>query len=164
MWTNPQKTSDLLIFTKNFLVFTEKKTLTENLNFCVVRILVAQKIKFSYKKFFNKSDQIYTYIFFLLYIYNLHFLKQKVYSHQVLIYLNVPGIPLRKPLQNKQIVEEQWDVWVLGVICASFLTGRHLLMNKKDRNSRYTNMKIMIIWRKTLLTRQSKFYMPKPII
>ena len=47
--------------------------------------------------------------FFPIYtIYNLHFLKQKAYSYQVLIYLNVPGIPLRKPLQNKQIVEEQW--------------------------------------------------------
>ena len=87
--------------------------------------------------------------YFFFYIYNLHFFKQKVYSHQVLIYLNVPGIPVRKPLQNRQIVEEQLDVWVLGVICASFLTGRHLLMNKKDKNSRYTKIKIMIIWRKT---------------
>ena len=28
----------------------------------------------------------------------------------ILIYLNVPGIPVRKPLQNRQIVEEQLDV------------------------------------------------------
>ena len=47
---------------------------------------------------------------FFFYIYNLHFFKQKTYSHQVLIYLNVPGIPVRKPLQNRQIVEEQLDV------------------------------------------------------
>ena len=37
---------------------------------------------------------------FFFYIYNLHFFKQKVYSHQLLIYLNVPGIPFKKPLQN----------------------------------------------------------------
>ena len=83
-----------------------------------------------------------TMVFF--YIYNLHFFKQNVYSHQVLIYLNVAGIPVRKPLENSQIVEEQLDVWILGVICASLLTGRHLLMNKKDKSSRYTNIKIMI--------------------
>ena len=81
---------------------------------------------------------------FFFYIYNLHFFEQNIYSHQALIYLNVPGIPVRKPLQNRQIVEEQLDV-SLGVICASFLTGRHLLMNKKDKNSRYINIKIMII-------------------
>ena len=43
-------------------------------------------------------------LFFSFYIYNLHFFKQKTYSHQVLIYLNIPGIPVRKPLQNRQIV------------------------------------------------------------
>ena len=42
--------------------------------------------------------------FFFFYIYNLHFFEQKTYSHQVLIYLNVPGISVRKPLQNRQIV------------------------------------------------------------
>ena len=42
---------------------------------------------------------IYIYIFFF-YIYNLHVLKQNVYSRQVLIYLDVPGIPIKKPLQN----------------------------------------------------------------
>ena len=47
---------------------------------------------------------------FFFYIYNLYFFKQKVYSHQVFVYLNVPRIPLRKPLQNRQIVEEQLDV------------------------------------------------------
>ena len=50
--------------------------------------------------------------------------------------------------KDKQIVEEQWDVWVLGVICASFVTARYLLIKKKDKNSRYTKLKIMIIWRK----------------
>ena len=45
---------------------------------------------------------------------------------------------------DRKLVEEQLHV-SLGVICASFLTGRHLLMNKKDKNSRYTNTKIMII-------------------
>ena len=86
------------------------------------------------------------FFFFSIYIYNLHFFKQKIYSHQVLIYLNVPGIPVRKPLQNRQIVSWRTTGCVsLGVICASLLTGRHLLMNKKDKNSRYTNIKIMII-------------------
>ena len=37
---------------------------------------------------------------FFFYIYNLHVFKQKVYSRQVLIYLDVPGIPVKKPLQN----------------------------------------------------------------
>ena len=40
---------------------------------------------------------------FFFYIYNLHFFKQRIYGHQVLIYLNVPGIPVRQPLQNRQI-------------------------------------------------------------
>ena len=44
------------------------------------------------------------------YIYNLHVFKQKIYTHQVLIYLNVPGIPVKKPLQNSKIVEEQLNV------------------------------------------------------
>ena len=78
---------------------------------------------------------------FFFYIHNLHFSKQKVYSHQVLIYLNVPEIPVRKPLQNRQIVSWRTTGCVsLGVICASLLTGRHLLMNKKDKKSRYTNI------------------------
>ena len=84
--------------------------------------------------------------FFFFYIYNLHFFEQKIYSHQVLMYLNVPGIPVKKSLQNRQI--DSWRTTgcvSLGVICASLLTGRHLLMNKKDKNSRYTNIKIMII-------------------
>ena len=72
--------------------------------------------------------------------------KQKVYCHQALIYLNVTGIPVKKPLQNSQIVEKQLAMWILGVICASFLAGRHLLINKKDKNSRYTNIKIMTNW------------------
>ena len=44
------------------------------------------------------------FFFFLYIIYNLHFFEQKTYIHQVLIYLNVPGISVRKPLQNRQIV------------------------------------------------------------
>ena len=71
--------------------------------------------------------------FFYLYIQFILF-RTKIYSHQVLICLNVSVIPVRKPLQNRQIVEEQLDL-SLGVICASFLTGKHLLMNKKDKNS-----------------------------
>ena len=69
------------------------------------------------------------------YIYNLHFFKQKVDSHLVLIYLNVSGIPVKKPLHNSQIVEEQLDVWILGVISASFLTGRHLLTRRLPTTS-----------------------------
>ena len=48
--------------------------------------------KFNALLFFN----LFCLIFF--YMYNLQFSKQKVYSHQVLIYLNVPGIPVKKPL------------------------------------------------------------------
>ena len=72
--------------------------------------------------------------------------RTKNYSHQVLIYLEVPGISVRKSLQNRQIGNWRTTGCLsLGVICASLLTWRHLLMNKKDKNSRYTNMKIMII-------------------
>ena len=46
---------------------------------------------------------------------------------------------------DRYIVEEQLDVRVLGVICTSLLTGRHLLVNKMDKNSQYTNIKIMTI-------------------
>ena len=80
--------------------------------------------------------------FFYIYIYNLQFFEQKIYSHQVLIYLDVPGIPVRKPLQNRQIGSWRTTGCVsLVVICASLLSGRHLLMNKKDKDSRYTNIK-----------------------
>ena len=58
----------------------------------------------------KSSKRCFVVLFFSIYIYNLHFFEQKIYSHQVLIYLNVPGIPVRKPLQNRQIVEEQLDV------------------------------------------------------
>ena len=85
------------------------------------------------------------YLYIYIYIYNLHFFEQKIYSHQVLTYLKVPGIPVRKSLQNKQIVEEQLNMWIFGVICASLLSGRHLFINKNDKNTRYANIKIMII-------------------
>ena len=45
---------------------------------------------------------------------------------------------------SKQLIE-QLDVCSFGVIFSSFLAGRHLLINKKDKNSRYTKIKIMII-------------------
>ena len=32
-------------------------------------------------------------------------------------------------------------MYEVKVNCASFLTGRHLLLNKKDKNSRYTKYK-----------------------
>ena len=92
-------------------------------------------------------------IFLFLFSHDSSFFKQKVHSYQVLTYLNVPAIQVRKPFQNSQIVEEQLDVWILGVICARLLTGRHLLINKKYENSQYTNIKVMIIWRKSYLTR-----------
>ena len=41
--------------------------------------------------------------FFFFNMSNLHFLEQKIYSQQVPIYLNAPGIPVRKPLQNRKI-------------------------------------------------------------
>ena len=88
-------------------------------------------------------------IFFSIYTISNFSNKKFTVTYISLMYLNAPGIPVRKLLQNRQIVEEQLDVWVLGVICASLLTGRHLLMNKKDKNNRYTNIKIIIIWRKT---------------
>ena len=45
---------------------------------------------------------------------------------------------------SKQLIE-QLDACSFGVIFSSFLTGTHLLINKKDKNSRYTKIKIMII-------------------
>ena len=66
---------------------------------------------FDIKELRRKWTQGLTLITFF-YICNLYFSKQNVYSHQVLIYLNAPGIPVRKPLQNRQIVEEQLDVWI----------------------------------------------------
>ena len=49
-----------------------------------------------------KNTFFETIVFFIyIYIYNLSFFKQKVYNHQVLIYLNTPEIPVRKPLQNR---------------------------------------------------------------
>ena len=70
-------------------------------------------------------------IWFFFYTCNLQFSKQKDYSHQVLTYLHVPGIPVRNPLQNTQTIEKQLDVGILGVICATLLTERHLSINKK---------------------------------
>ena len=44
-------------------------------------------------------------ILFFFSVYTIYtFSNKKTYSHQVLIYLNIPGIPVRKPLQNRQIV------------------------------------------------------------
>ena len=40
------------------------------------------------------------------YIHNLHFFEQKIYSHQVLIYIKVTEIPVGKSLKKRQIVEE----------------------------------------------------------
>ena len=86
------------------------------------------------KSFFEKKKILPAYLcgydlqndgrIFFFYIYNLHFFGQKTYSHQVLIYLNVPGIPVRKALQNRHIVSWRATECVsLGVICASLLTG-----------------------------------------
>ena len=47
----------------------------------------------------NRNRASCFFFFFFFYIYNLHVFKQNVYSHQVLIYLDVPGIPLKNPLQ-----------------------------------------------------------------
>ena len=72
-------------------------------------------------------------IFFLLHL-QLTSFQTKICSQQVLIYLDVPGISVKEPLQNSWMYE-------VKVNCASFLTGRHLLLNKKDKNSRYTKYK-----------------------
>ena len=95
LFSNFQKT-----FTNSLIRLMYFSLLTNYMNYVAFDEALALLLQL--KK--NKSN------FFFIYIYNLHFLKQKVYSHQVLIYLNVPGIPLRKSLQNKQIVVEQWDV------------------------------------------------------
>ena len=50
---------------------------------------------------------------------------------------HIPEIPVKKPLQSSKVVEERLDLWILGVIYASFLIGRHLLTNIKDKNNRY---------------------------
>ena len=52
----------------------------------------------------KKTDQLnLAEVFFFFNMSNLHFLEQKIYSQQVPIYLNAPGIPVRKPLQNRKI-------------------------------------------------------------
>ena len=66
---------------------------------------------------------------FFFYIYNLHLFEQKIYSHQVLIYRNVPGIPVRKPLQNRQL-KNDWMCEFRGDLCK--LVDWETLMNKKD--------------------------------
>ena len=110
----------------------------------------SRSCKFKSTSYEFKSSSCDIFFFLYIYIYNLHFFEEKIYSHQVFIYLNVPGIPVRRPLPNRQTDSwKQLDVWVLGVTCASLLTARHLLMNKKDKNSQYTNIKIMTIRRKT---------------
>ena len=37
-------------------------------------------------------------------------LKQKIYSHQVIIYLDVPGIPVKEPLQNSWLSNWMYEV------------------------------------------------------
>ena len=72
--------------------------------------MTLKNIAHYYYNGFEENIYVYIYIYIYIYTYNLHFFKQKFYSHQVLVYLNVPGIPVRKPLQNRQIIEEQVDV------------------------------------------------------
>ena len=81
---------------------------------------------------------------FFFYIFNLHFLKQKVYSHQVLMYLNVPGIPVKNPLQSCQIIGENWMCHFRGDLWQLF-DWETLLINKNDKNSRHININMMII-------------------
>ena len=75
----------------------------------------------------NQANYFQVSIFFFC-IENLHAFRQKVYSHQVLIYLDVPGIALKKTTTKYLI--EQLDVFRFGVICASLLTGR-IFTNKQ---------------------------------
>ena len=58
---------------------------------------------------------------FFSYINNLQVFKQKSYSHQVFIYLDVPGIAARNTITEYLI--KQLDVG-FGVIYASFFFGR----------------------------------------
>ena len=50
---------------------------------------------------FGKKSFVFLYI-------HLQFFEQNIYSHQVLMYLNIPGI--QSESKNRQIVEEQLDV------------------------------------------------------
>ena len=63
------------------------------------------KCKVSFKKKVNKIKTKMPYLGilkleFFFSIYNLHVFKQKIYSHQVLVHLDVPRIPVKEPLQN----------------------------------------------------------------
>ena len=42
-------------------------------------------------------------------------------------------------------------MYEVRVDCASFLTGRHLLINKMDKNSQYTKHKNNENWKKDLI-------------
>ena len=83
---------------------------------------------------------------FFFYICNLHVFKQTFYIHQVLIYLDVPGISSKKAIA-KQLIK-QLDVCNLGKFVQAFWQGQRLLINKKDKNYWYTKIKIMVSWRK----------------
>ena len=53
---------------------------------------------------------IYIHIYSVYTIYTFSNKKFTDTKYLAIIYLNVPGIPVRMPFQNRQIVEEQLDV------------------------------------------------------
>ena len=57
---------------------------------------------------------IYIYIYIHIYsVYTIYTFSNKKFTdtkNLAIIYLNVPGIPVRKPFESRQIVEEQLDV------------------------------------------------------
>ena len=57
---------------------------------------------------------MYIYIYIHIYsVYTIYTFSNKKFTdtkNLAIIYLNVPGIPVRKPFENRQIVEEQLDV------------------------------------------------------
>ena len=57
---------------------------------------------------------MYIYIYIHIYsVYTIYTFSNKKFTdtkNLAIIYLNVPGIPVRKPFESRQIVEEQLDV------------------------------------------------------
>ena len=84
----------------------------------------------------STGKSILSSIFFSMY--TNYMFSNKTFTVTRYLCLNVSGIHVKKPLQNSWRTTGFLN---LGVIYASFLTGRNLLINKKDKNSRYTNIK-----------------------
>ena len=65
--------------------------------------------------------------------YTIHMFSNKKFT--VARYLHIWTYLGSQSKSHYEIVDRKLDVRILRVICASFLTGKHLLANKKDKDS-----------------------------